>query len=137
MTIVLVCGGRDYGWMTDPDTFERVINREEITALHDVLTDLHRNRRFTLLISGWNEKDEKGADYLAAQWANNASVLYQAYPADWARLKKSAGWVRNHQMLVEGRPNLVVAFKGGRGTKNMIDISRKAGVEVVTPNWEY
>lgn len=133
MTIVLVCGGRDYGWMTDPDTFERVINREEITALHDVLIDLHRNRGFTLLIHG----DAPGADRFGATWANAIKLPCLAYPADWARLKKSAGWVRNHQMLVEGRPNLVVAFKGDRGTKNMIDISRKAGLEVVTPNWEY
>lgn len=29
---------------------------------------------------------------------------------------KAAGAIRNQQMLDEGKPDLVVAFKGGRGT---------------------
>jgi hypothetical protein len=34
-------------------------------------------------------------------------------------------------MLTEGRPHLVVAFAGGKGTANMIKQSKKAGVRVV------
>jgi hypothetical protein len=34
-------------------------------------------------------------------------------------------------MLMEGKPDLVVAFPGGRGTANMIEQARKAGVEVL------
>jgi predicted Rossmann-fold nucleotide-binding protein len=39
--------------------------------------------------------------------------------------------VRNRQMLTEGRPDLVVAFPGGKGTANMVALARKAGVEIV------
>jgi hypothetical protein len=34
-------------------------------------------------------------------------------------------------MLREGRPDLVAAFPGGRGTAHMVRIAREAGVEVV------
>ena len=34
-------------------------------------------------------------------------------------------------MLMEGKPDLVVAFPGGAGTANMIKQARKAGVEVI------
>jgi hypothetical protein len=33
-------------------------------------------------------------------------------------------------MLDKGRPHLVIAFKGGAGTKNMIDQAEKANVPV-------
>lgn len=34
-------------------------------------------------------------------------------------------------MLDEGKPHLVVAFPGGRGTADMIDRARSAGVRVM------
>ena len=39
--------------------------------------------------------------------------------------------IRNRRMLIEGKPDLVLAFPGGKGTANMVEISRKAGVKVV------
>ena len=33
-------------------------------------------------------------------------------------------------MLDEGKPDLVVAFPGGPGTQNMVNISRQQGFEV-------
>jgi len=40
-------------------------------------------------------------------------------------------YIRNQQMLDESRPDLIVAFPGGRGTKDMVDRATKAGVKVV------
>jgi hypothetical protein len=34
-------------------------------------------------------------------------------------------------MLDEGKPDLVIAFPGGRGTADMVKKARRAGVEVV------
>ena len=34
-------------------------------------------------------------------------------------------------MLDEGKPDLVVAFPGGRGTAHMTRIARGAGIEVI------
>ena len=39
--------------------------------------------------------------------------------------------MRNARMLAEGKPDLVVAFPGGRGTADMVAQARKAGVRVV------
>ncbi|HEY4372533.1 MAG TPA: hypothetical protein VGN52_11470 [Burkholderiales bacterium] len=33
-------------------------------------------------------------------------------------------------MLVEGKPDIVVAFAGGKGTKNMMAQTREAGVRL-------
>jgi hypothetical protein len=34
-------------------------------------------------------------------------------------------------MLVEGKPALVVAFPGGKGTAGMVTLARNASVEVI------
>ena len=57
----------------------------------------------------------------------------ELFPADWNKYGKSAGYVRNSQMLKEGKPDLVIAFEGGRGTDMMVNLARKAGVEV----WQF
>ena len=43
---------------------------------------------------------------------------------------KRAGPLRNQRMLDEGKPDLVVAFPGGGGTKDMVRRAVKAGVSV-------
>lgn len=106
---VLVCGSRgfvDYDWI-----------KEELAKL-DVALVIHGAAR--------------GADALASQAATELGIPQQAFPADWNRYGKSAGYVRNQQMLDEGRPDLVMAFYAGRtpGTSMMVNIARKAGVEV-------
>ena len=40
--------------------------------------------------------------------------------AQWTKYGKSAGPIRNAEMLRFGKPQLVVAFPGGDGTENMI-----------------
>jgi hypothetical protein len=46
-------------------------------------------------------------------------------PANWGRYGPAAGPIRNTQMLIEGRPELVVFFPGGDGTKDMVEKARK------------
>jgi UDP-N-acetylmuramoylalanine-D-glutamate ligase len=58
-------------------------------------------------------------------------IPVETYEADWDTHGKAAGPIRNKRMLDEGKPDLVVAFPGGRGTANMISQARKAGVEVI------
>lgn len=76
-----------------------------------------------------------GADSYAAACARMAGLGVEAYPADWKQYGKAAGNIRNTQMLVEGKPDIVYAFAGGpldktKGTKNMVMQAREAGVEV-------
>lgn len=79
----------------------------------------------------------KGADSLAGKAAKMLFFKVEVYPAQWTTYGKAAGPIRNRRMLVEGKPDIVVAFykKGGsvysKGTNNMVSIAQKANVPVV------
>lgn len=75
--------------------------------------------------------EAKGADFLARVWAKWLQVDYIGFPAEWDTHGKRAGPIRNKQMLTEGKPDLVIAFPGRRGTADMVSQSKKAGVEVI------
>lgn len=127
MTRVLVCGGRTYGVQvenTDAD-LERAM--AQVQRLREVLGTYHEQAGIDLLIHG----AAKGADTYAGIWARNESIPVDAYPADWEAHGSFAGPVRNALMLHEGNPDLVIAFPGGSGTRDMIRKARKAGVEVI------
>ena len=113
---VLVCGGRDYD------------NREELYAVLDWIDCSWEGPGtfgpITVIISG----HAKGADSLAEQWAKKREVSLEIYPAEWDVYGKSAGFMRNQQMIDEGLPDLVVAFSGGKGTINMIKLSNQANI---------
>lgn len=109
---ILVCGGRDY---EDYDTLKTVLSSLQVTKGH-----------FTAIIHG----DAKGADKLAGRYAEMHNIPVARFPADWERHGKKAGPLRNKQMLAVGKPDLVVAFAGGKGTADMIHQSKKAGVEI-------
>jgi hypothetical protein len=72
-----------------------------------------------------------GADSLAAAWAMSRGIPTLAFPADWKKDGKAAGFIRNATMLRDGRPELVVAFPGGKGTAHMVNLARAAGVPVL------
>ena len=107
---VLVCGGRDY---TD---------RARVWKLLDF-----NRAKITMIIHG----AARGADSLAAEWAQSHNIWDWPFPADWQKHGRKAGFLRNQQMLDEASPDLVVAFPGGVGTRMMIALARKAGVRVI------
>lgn len=109
MTRVLVCGGRDYN------------DRE---AVYGALDDLKPT--MSALMSG----GAKGADTLAWDWGWSRNFHCERYFADWKRDGKAAGPIRNQHMLDDGKPDLVIAFPGGRGTADMIRRAEAAGVHV-------
>jgi predicted Rossmann-fold nucleotide-binding protein len=113
MRRVLVCGGRDYA------------NR---ALLFRALNVAHAVKPIDLLIHG----GARGADALGAAWALANGIEAQCFPADWKADGRAAGPIRNRRMLVEGKPDLVIAFPGGRGTADMKRQARNAGVTVVT-----
>jgi len=108
---VLITGGRSYD---DQDRLERALD------------ELHSKHGFTSLMHG----DASGADRLAGQWAVSRGVLVEAYAADWKNLGRIAGPIRNKKMLEE-KPDLVVAFPGGKGTADMISKAKKSGCDIV------
>jgi hypothetical protein len=57
-------------------------------------------------------------------------VPIDVYVAQWKKHGRAAGPIRNQRMLDKGKPDLVVAFPGGRGTADMIRRAERAGVPV-------
>lgn len=72
-----------------------------------------------------------GADSLANRWAVVNWVRSEEYPADWKKHGAAAGPIRNQRMIDEGKPDLVVAFPGGKGTADMVSRAKAAGVRVI------
>ena len=70
---------------------------------------------------------------MALDWAKTNNVRYEKFPADWTQYGRAAGYIRNREMLNHGI-DILIAFKGGKGTKNMVDICKAAGVYVVEIN---
>lgn len=108
---VLVCGGRDH-----PDPIG--------VRLH--LDSMHAASPIACVITG----DARGVDRTAMMWANENGVPTEPYPADWEKHGRAAGPIRNRQMLDEGKPDLVVAFPGGRGTADLVRRAKAAGIPV-------
>jgi hypothetical protein len=113
---VLVCGGRDF---RDYNLLSTVLYAE----------DLFRDGISQIIHGG-----ARGADTLAKQWAreHNPEIPCRVFLADWEKHGRSAGPIRNQLMLKEGRPDLVIAFPGGRGTADMVARAKKAGIKVET-----
>jgi hypothetical protein len=109
---VLVCGGRNFA------------DAKYIAAKLDALDAFYN---ITEVIHG----DARGADRMAAHWGFLRETKVRAFPADWEKYPKAAGPIRNEQMLREGKPEMVIAFSGGRGTAHMIRIAKKAGIGVI------
>lgn len=117
---LLVCGGRDWSdWRT----------------MCRVLDELHGRRHVDVVVHG----AARGADVMAAAWAQRRGVAVDPWPAQWRAYKVNERWRagrdRNEQMLRTG-PDLVLAFKRGfdvqlrrGGTEHMIGLALRAGVD--------
>ena len=74
-----------------------------------------------------------GADNLAGEAAKELGFEVEVYPADWKTYGKSAGPIRNRQMINQ-RPDLVWAFhdnlRDSKGTKDMVRVARQLGYKV-------
>jgi hypothetical protein len=111
MQRVLVCGGRTYN---------------DRASLFDALDAAHEADPISCIIHG----AARGADMLADQWAYVRGVPCERFPAKWDQHHKAAGPIRNQQMLVEGKPDAVIAFRGGDGTADMCIKAGNAGIPV-------
>lgn len=87
----------------------------------------------TVLIHGWCPT---GVDQFADDWGTLNDIPMERYKPLWATYGRAAGVMRNARMLEDGRPHIVVGFKGGVGTNDMIHRARKAGVEIMMVGWD-
>ena len=110
MLRVCVCGGRHY------------IDRDKLYATLDKLLEI---RKDFMIISG----GATGADTLAIDWAKERNVPVEVHYASWGKFGRAAGPIRNKKMLDLGI-DLLVAFPGGSGTKDMTDRCREKNIRI-------
>lgn len=108
---VLVCGGRGYA------DKRRVWEELDLLAL---------KRGWLTIIEG----GATGADRHARAWAAEHYHGLVTVKADWHLHGTAAGPIRNRVMLTKGKPDMGLSFPGGRGTADMVEQMRAAGVEV-------
>ena len=108
---ILVCGDRNW---TDEEKIRKELSKFPVG---------------TVVIDG----AARGADSIANKVAMEMGFDTWRFPADWHHSGRSAGPIRNLEMLTRGKPDLVIAFHSkiweSKGTKHMLSIARKAGVE--------
>lgn len=108
---LLVCGGRNY---SDRD------------RVYSYLDAVHKKRPVALLMQG----GANGADALAKDWALDNLIPCLTLHANWKKLGKGAGPVRNGDMICVFSPDGLVAFPGDDGTADMVSKAKKAGITV-------
>lgn len=113
---VLVCGGRRFG----------VGDEGRRLFMFRTLAGLHERHHFTAIIEG----GAPGADASAATFGKQHGIPVMTFKPDWDQYGRAAGPIRNREMLERGKPDMVIAFPGGRGTADMIEAANEAGVPV-------
>jgi len=142
MITVLVTGGRYFSATTLAGGVPNPKCEDQKKLILDTLDKIHMERKIGKLIQG----GARGADTTAYCWAVAKKVRPVTIYARWediitppvliktrpngAQYNALAGANRN-QKMVEEKPDLVVAFPGNRGTADMVERARKAGIEVI------
>ena len=111
---VIIAGGRDF---------------QDYQLLRSTMDALLRNKlrkEKIVVICGM----AKGADMLGARYAKERGYHVRYFPAEWDKLGKRAGIVRNEQMAQNA--DALVAFWDGssHGTKNMIETAERYNLAV-------
>ena len=81
-----------------------------------------------LVVSG----GAQGADKLGERWAKEKGIKTLIFKPNWEKFGKSAGFIRNQDIVKNS--DLVIAFWDGesKGTKNSIDLCEKFSIDVKT-----
>lgn len=118
--MIIVCGDRNW---SNRQLVNQVLNKYYNELTRDVKVLVHGGCR--------------GADLIASEEGRKIGFKIKEYSANWDLYGKAAGPVRNEKMLKENliwNPK-VIAFhndiKSSKGTKHMVNIAKKAGLEVV------
>lgn len=123
---IIVAGSRDfnnYGLL-------KLTLKEYIESLG--IVDLSQ----VIIVSG----AAKGADTLGEHFAYDYGIDIRRFPAKWDEFGKSAGIIRNCEMAkyAAEKYGVLFAFWDGKskGTKNMIDLAKRYGLEVHVTNYD-
>jgi len=91
------------------------------------LDQIHAKHPDMVLLHGGSPK---GAELIAAKWADNRKVPQVAFKPDWTKHGKAAPFKRNDQML-DVLPVGVLVYPGTGIQENLADKARKLGIPVM------
>jgi hypothetical protein len=98
----------------------------DIDAIWAALDKVRARHPDMVLLHGGSPK---GAERIAACWADNRKVPQIAFKPNWNRDRNAAPFRRNDRML-EALPIGVVVFQGSGISANLADKARKMGIPV-------
>ena len=99
----------------------------DVPRIWDVLDKVRAKHAGMVLLHGGSPK---GAELIAAKWADHRKVSQVAFKPDWARHRNAAPFKRNDAML-DTLPIGVVVFPGSGISQNLADKARKLGIPVM------
>jgi len=108
---VIIAGGRSF---------------KDYKRLCDVCDYMLQNQTDIEIVSG----TAMGADKLGERYAQERGYGIARFPAEWDRLGKAAGFIRNEEMAKYA--DALIAFWDGssKGTGHMIDLAKKHGLKI-------
>ena len=123
---ILVCGGRHF---KEYEILKLLLN-EYLFENHLLPSNIE-------IVSG----NCDGADLLGERWAREKNIELKVFPAEWEKYGKSAGPIRNKQMIdyiKQFESKLVIAFASNNsiGTKNTIKLAKKENIPIIEVNYE-
>ena len=80
----------------------------------------------SVIISG----TASGADTLGEHWADDHSIPIERFPANWDEFGKSAGYIRNAEMVLNADALIALWDGKSRGTQHMIEVAERQGLRV-------
>jgi hypothetical protein len=98
----------------------------DVSVIWDWLDKVHTKHPDMALLHGGSAK---GAERIAAKWADTRKVPQIAFKPDWTKHAKAAPFKRNDQML-EVLPIGVIIFPGSGIQDNLADKAKKLGIPV-------
>ena len=98
-------------------------------VIWDTLDKVHAKHPDMVLLHGGSPK---GAERIAACWADNRKVTQIVFKPDWNRHARAAPFKRNDRIL-DILPIGVVVFPGSGISANLADKAKKLGI----PVWKY
>jgi len=90
----------------------------------DALDKVHAKHADMVLLHGGSPK---GAELIAAKWADTRKVQQIAFKPDWTRHAKAAPFKRNDALL-DTMPIGIIVFPGSGVSDNLADKARKLGI---------
>jgi hypothetical protein len=115
---LIVAGGRDFN---DYKLLSRKVSAIRKVVWSEFLADDLE------IVSG----GARGADRLGERWAKENHASMKQFPADWDRLGKRAGFVRNEQMAKYADSLIAFWDSKSAGTGHMINLARKYKLNVM------